>query len=191
MRKPFRLRALAQFRLPDQCQNEPHFSRGPKSNHPGRSVAPASSPNATRISHPFGPTHTCETAPTERALAWSERVRSLDASDGIEAAEDSPSPGPACRTGRGDGRLPLPWARERVAEGRVRDQRGNLTAAAEGGPDLFPQGLDSAFPKREENCSARSEVSNVLANRFQAEPVSAQNHPQLARREPPIKANQV
>ena len=47
-----------------------------------------------------------------------------------------------------------------MAEGRVRDQRVKLTSAAEGGRNLFPQGLDSTFPKREENWSFLNKISH-------------------------------
>jgi hypothetical protein len=57
-----------------------------------------------------------------------------------------------------------PLLGERVAEGRVRDQRGKLTAAAEGGRDLFPQGLDSAFPKQAETCVLINKINRFHKN---------------------------
>ena len=122
-------------------------------------VSPTSQSNATGISHPFGPTYTHETAATERCPGLG-----LSASDhwtprtALRRPVILPLPG-------GAGRLPLPWARERVAEGRVRDQRGKLTAAAEGGRGRFPQGLDSAFLKWEENWNFLNKI-----NRFPKTP---------------------
>jgi hypothetical protein len=51
-----------------------------------------------------------------------------------------------------------------VAEGRVRDQRVKLTAAAEGGRDLFPQGLDSAFPKQAATCVLINKINRFHKN---------------------------